>query len=362
MTVRLYKSTDASAPSLTGQTGSLVALLDACLVNGYGSKPAAGWTKAYSAANKAAYQQNATGANNAAAPMLLYVDDTGPGAGSSREARCCGFETMSAITPTGTGQFPTAAQSAIGVGTVVVRKSNTADATVRQWTVIANGQTVYLFIETGDLTAPLGCATFVFGDFKSYKAVDPYAVFIMGRVFENGGTLGRYDPMQVVSHITSSSMHFNRRYMGHYVARSWTGLGGSTQVGKTFDLAKMGVGLAYQYQSDSETSVVPNGGVAATMGRNANSAIPFPAPNGPDGAIWLSPVYLFHNYNIRGYLPGLWAPVQDRPLTHNDTLTIASGNLSGKSLICQQFMAWIGLALGDSDCGQVCVEYSDTWT
>jgi hypothetical protein len=146
MTVRVYRSTDASAPVLTGQVGSLIALLDAVLVNGYGALSAAGWTKSFSTTNKAAYRQNATGANNTAAPMYLYVDDTGPGAGAAREARACGFETMSAITPTGTGQFPTAALSTIGVGTVVIRKSVSADAVARPWTIVANGQTIYLFM------------------------------------------------------------------------------------------------------------------------------------------------------------------------------------------------------------------------
>lgn len=42
MTVRVYRWDDASAPTLTGQLGSLITLLDAVLVNGYGSKTAAG--------------------------------------------------------------------------------------------------------------------------------------------------------------------------------------------------------------------------------------------------------------------------------------------------------------------------------
>ena len=41
MTVRVYKSTDGSAPVLTGQAGSLTTLLDAVLVNGYGAATAA---------------------------------------------------------------------------------------------------------------------------------------------------------------------------------------------------------------------------------------------------------------------------------------------------------------------------------
>jgi hypothetical protein len=40
----VYKSTDASAPTLDGQVGSLITVLKACLVNGYGAKSAAGWT------------------------------------------------------------------------------------------------------------------------------------------------------------------------------------------------------------------------------------------------------------------------------------------------------------------------------
>jgi hypothetical protein len=60
------------------------------------------------------------------------------------------------------------------------------------------------------------------------------------------------------------------------------------------------------------------------FGRNA-SAAQLMTPNGPDGALWLSPVYIFHNYAIRGYMPGLWCPLQDRPLSHNDTITVASG-------------------------------------
>jgi hypothetical protein len=361
MTVRLYKSTDAGAPVLTGQTGSLVALLDACLVNGYGAKPAAGWTKAFAAANKGAYKQDTAASLNALG-MLLYVDDTGPGAGSSREARCCGFETMSAITPTGTGQFPTAAQTAIVGGFVAIRKSNTADATARAWTLIANGQSFYLFTESGDNTLPVGAATFFFGDIKPYKPADQYAVMIMGRISENGST-SQNDPMQVIGHITPSSGNLNQKYYGHFMARSWTGLGGSVQVGKTFDWAKLGGSVPMQYQADNNTQTIANGGVALTMGRNTTvSGNIFAAPNGPDGALYLSPVYVFHNFAFRGYLPGLWAPLQDRPLTHNDTITIATGNLTGKSLIAQQFMAYVGQGLGTADFGVVCAEYSDTWT
>ena len=49
MTVTVYRSTDASAPVLTGVAGAMKAVLDACLVNGYGAKAAAGWSAPFSA-------------------------------------------------------------------------------------------------------------------------------------------------------------------------------------------------------------------------------------------------------------------------------------------------------------------------
>src|SRR6185436_20075392 len=37
MTVRFYSSRDAGAPVMNGNVGSMISVLDACLVNGYGS-------------------------------------------------------------------------------------------------------------------------------------------------------------------------------------------------------------------------------------------------------------------------------------------------------------------------------------
>lgn len=364
MTVRIYRSTDASAPVLTGQVGKLTDLLDAILVNGYGSQTAAGWTINQTTTNKRGYKQNLTGANNASG-MLLYVDDTGPGAGAAKEARVCGFETMSNITPTGTGQFPTAAQSAVGVGTLVVRKSTTADATARAWTCIANGQTIYLFIETGDQTAPLAAFPFIFGDFFSYKTSDSYAVCIIGRTTENGAS-PNVDWFHILGATGNPAYTLANSMSGHFIARSWTGVGGSVRAGKIVDTTKMGqsnvnnTGAGFMsggWNADGGTqTTVAVAGYA--IGRNINATF-FPYPNGPDGALWISPIWLNHNSSVRGYLKGLWAPLHDRPLNHNDTFTISSGNLNGKSIVAQQIPAYITSA---TDVGEVMAEYSDTWT
>src|ERR1700692_1964892 len=123
MTVTVYRSTDASAPVLTGSVGTLLTVLDAVLVNGYGAVSAAAWTKPFSnASNVGCYKNSATDGTG----FCLNVNDAGPGSGGAREARMTGFETMSALS-TGTGQFPTSAQLTIGIGSVVLRKSTTAD-------------------------------------------------------------------------------------------------------------------------------------------------------------------------------------------------------------------------------------------
>lgn len=360
MTVRIYRSSDASAPVLTGQVNSLTALLDAILVNGYGTQTAAGWSIAYTTTNKRAYQQNPTGANHTGG-MFLYVDDTGPGAGGAKEARVCGFESMSAITPTGTGQFPTSSQSTIGVGTLVIRKSASADATARNWTCIANGQTIYLFIETGDIVTPVTAMPFIFGDFKSFKSGDQYAVGIVGRVAENSAS-ANVDPLAMNGSMGSTPYDLHNIHIGHFVARHWLGTGGSVKVGKvttapSFLMYPERVSMS-GYVSDTQTTLGASYGAIGRWTYNGNG-VGLPFPNGPDGSLWVSPIWINHSWAIRGYYPGLWAPLHDRPLGHNDTFTASGGNLSGKSIIAQ-YIPYYNTS-GGSDGAEILVEYSDTW-
>src|SRR5277367_4813757 len=98
MTITVYKSSDASAPVLSGQAGAMAGVLDACLVNGYGSKAAAGWGTAFTGTNLRAYQP-ASGNR-----LYLALDDTG-----TTSCRLTGYEAMSAVS-TGTGPFPTSLQ------------------------------------------------------------------------------------------------------------------------------------------------------------------------------------------------------------------------------------------------------------
>lgn len=351
MTVRLYRSTDASAPTLNGQAGSLCTVLDACLVNGYGSQTAAGWSIAYTATNKRAYKQGAGG--NHPSGIHLYVDDTGPGAGVGREARVCGFETMSAITPVGTGQFPNSTQSAIGVGCLVIRKSSLATADARTWYLVADAWTFYLFVETGDAGVPTLCAYgFAFGDFKSYKSGDAYAQMIIGRTGENTG--GRRDFETIPTIPGQGNYGINQNMAGHFMSRHWNQLTPSVRCGKMPGAFSAG-------QSNwGGSNLVSNGSIVTTdaPGMNMRDQNFFPYPNPVDGAMWMTPFWMNQN-GVRGYLKGLWSPQHHLPLNPGDTFTAASGNLSGKS-----FIAVNGATGGSGDAAQACqffIEYSDTW-
>lgn len=215
----------AGAPSLTGQAGSLITLLDALLVNGYGSitldslavssgiatatyssghtfpqflvveiagvtdltglngkkriatvsgttftfdatgisdgtasgtitakVPGAGWTKAYTGTDLAAYRNNSTTGNGA----YLRIDDTG-----TTDARAVGYLTMSNV-DTGTDPFPS---STLVSGGGYYRKSATTDATARSWVFIGDDLLFY----TSIFTTTSAYKIVAFGDFYSFS-------------------------------------------------------------------------------------------------------------------------------------------------------------------------------------------------
>jgi len=339
MAVTLYLSTDASAPTLSGTVGSLVSLLDACLVNGYGSKSAAGWTIAYTATNKRDYKQG-TGSNG----YYLDVDDSGPGAGAAREARLRGYETMSALA-TGTLPFPTTAQSS--TFGVVCRKSTTADSTARPWYLIADATCFYLFVDTGDVAAySMGVH---FGDFFSYSSGDTHNTILIGRNAENTSSLAN----EAMSALSPPAYPCSGTLGGHWIDRSYTAVGGSVAAAKHTHV--LGYGNVYG-----------GAGMPSVMG-NASAVALY--PNGPDNSLEMAPVYLGHNGHVRGYLKGFWCPMSYQPLGHGDTFA-GTGNMAGKSFIALNEQGCVAATVGGSSTGnpasntsgQIIIETSNTWS
>jgi hypothetical protein len=331
-TVITYASTDASAPVLTGAVGSVVALLDACLVNGYGSKSAAGWAKSFSGTNKATYRNSATDGTG----FYLYVDDSAAAAGGAKEALWTGFQTQSAL-GVGTGQFPTSSQLALGIGAVVCRKSATADSTARAWTLVADDTVFYLFMNTGDSASSASAC--MFGDIYSYMASDPYRCMILGNNASNTGG-GTNTPFGYLNSYANTTLP------GHFLAANINGAGGSLLCGKHSDTAKLGSGGA-----GTVTGTSGIGTVGSALGFSA-SALLYPSP--VDGGIWLAPVWVHHGSIVRGYLKGLWCPLHQQALDHNDTVT-GSGVWAGKTFLSQN------LPLNNGNANAL-IETSNTWS
>lgn len=131
-TPTVYRSDDGSAPVISGQTSALRLALNAILVDGYGAKAAAGWTKAYEDAGShlVAYRQGG------GAQKYLALTDSATQISTLR-----GYNAMSAV-DTGIGSFPR-----FSTGTAMqCRKSVTADSTARPWICYATDTTFYLII------------------------------------------------------------------------------------------------------------------------------------------------------------------------------------------------------------------------
>ncbi len=186
----VYESTDPGAPQLTGQVGSLTALLDAVLVDGYGvgaeRKSGAGWSRVFSAPNVRAYRGSLTTGSG----YYLQIDDTAS-VGNARHGWARGYEAMTSAVA-GSNPVPTIAHRANGI---LLPKSTTLDSVARRWRVIANERFVYLFVDTRG-AGSMFC--WFAGDCISYKPGDAH-VFVVSCVNTSTWTGGYSDNAYLLS-------------------------------------------------------------------------------------------------------------------------------------------------------------------
>lgn len=380
MTVRVYRSTDFGAPQLSGQVGTLLAILDACLVDGYGTNtitsltqsggvatattnvphqftgspkvliagaassdynveatititgastftypvnPAApgtaggaptckiagsGWTKPFADGTYVAAYKQPAGSNG----FYLRVDDNS----SATVARGQAYETMTNVS-SGLTPFPTSAQLAGGVHIV---KSDATSSATRPWMLVCNGPFFSLFVAHDNSATWASANGTAFGDIKTYKAggADPYGTVLIGNTSSSYANNFMYSLVSSIASVTN----------GHWMARSYTGIGGSITVSKSSDTVK------------SQNS---NVGVAG---------MPYPSPI--DGGLYVSPLWISEpspTLSVRGELPGLWNPLHAKPLSTGDIWTPSSGSLVGK----------VFEAINLYSSAQIFIETSDTW-
>lgn len=281
-----------------------ISVSGATLTGGGGSdtKAGAGWSKPYGTFPQAVYRQPA------GCRFYLQVDDSGPGVGATREARCFGFEVMTAYN-VGSGQFPTVAQSAAGS---VLRKSSTLDSTARPWIAFADDRTFYLFTLSGDNTA--NYHGFSFGDFYSFKVADAYKCLIM-----SGSAEGTASGSSAFGQMIGASP--GTIGIGHWLPRNYSGFGGSTNFLKIGDY---GLGTT--------------GNMVGAMG----------FPNASDGGFYLAPLRVIDGstpggnvsgtLNLRGRLRGLFNVCHPVTLFLDGDVFPGVGDYAGRNFQIVKFL------------------------
>lgn len=315
MAITIYRSTDVSAPTMSGTIGSLITVLDACLITGYGSQPAAGWTKPYTGTNLAVYRMAATTAP--ATGMYLRVDDT-----AAQVARIRGFQTMSDVN-TGSNPFPTDAQVN---GGLAIRKSVTAAATARPWVLVSDDRGFYLWVfgnQTVYGVTDSSDTVMFFGDIITNESTDGGECVLIGST--SAATSGNVQTFGTIATTYNAAV-------GHFIAKPFTGLGGSWPVSKI-----------KRAPSATATSTV--------IGPAVSGAYPDPVT----GGVNLFAIEIIEsNIVFRGLMPGFWEPYGGTNVgTIGDTFN-GAGSLAGQTFIL--------LPVYDSaTAGRIALRINGTW-
>ncbi|WP_329759737.1 hypothetical protein [Stenotrophomonas geniculata] len=329
----VYKSTDAGAPQLSGQVGSLVALLDAVLVDGYGvgdsAKPGAGWTRELVAQNRRAYRNDPV----AGTGFYLDVNDSAQ-VGTARYAVVRGY---SALRSFGDGDSPTPRVSQVAAG-CVVGKSRELSGTSSSWVIVADSRSFYLFINSSATTPAGQRAPYFFGDFKSYKAVDPQAWCVCfcglttytgsedfdGLIFSTGNALNNVDASRPALYLPNSA--------------------------------------------DLPFDAVPGflvGGYRLNQGRPWNTAASqvsaYPNPV-TQGLLYLPVLIMEGVARPRGELPGVLVPLHVRPFADLSVQPVPPELLAANSLLALNYAnAFAPRSLGIDDIGQILLLEGGGW-
>lgn len=333
MGVKVYFSSDAGAPSLTGEVGTLVGLLKKCLVDGYGTKAPLGWEGMYNGDyTRAAFRAPA------GTRFWLHVDDTGPSAQGARLARFVGYEGIGGLDANGDPieplyRFPTVEQRSFGCP---VAKSTLLSSDAVNWLLVGDEQAFYLWVAWSSnlLYASTHYGGCFFGDVASYRADDAYHCAIVGSYNTEGAVeYPRHSGGVVNTLLGQGSTAFSAAQTGHYLARGWDQAAPSIPFGKMGDL-----------------------GVTASWGRQPG----YPYPNPADGAMLVVPVVVSSvgpALTQRGLMPGLYQPLHQQHVPHRGEYR-DTGELGGRTLLAVSTGHQNSL---DANTGRVMLDITGPW-
>ena len=390
--VKYFHSAMPGAPVLNGTAGSLIAVLDACLVNGFGLKTATSVVVASNIATVTisggvgAFEADCVVTVSGATPAglngdkrviavtatTLTFDATGIAAGTATgtitvkltpagwaksfsgtnlavyrsndvlstrmflrvddtgtvNARVVGYDSMSDVS-TGTGIFPTDLQVS---GGNYWPKSNEVNDTYRTWTVVADSKTFYIYVHTRADALGVNGTVHGFGDFTSLKSGDAYSAFVSGSNWEG------------VAYDQSSWEGFGMQYSAInnyyiYSPRSITGIGSS-------------VGCYKFWESYATTTEVVSGagGLQTTP----------TYPNLADNSLLLTrSVVVEPSVCLRGYMRGFLNTPQNcnSAFSWRDKI-VGVGTYAGKKLLAVK----CGISAGHESRGVLFFDITGPWS
>lgn len=317
----IYSSTDPGAPQLSGTVGSLISVLRAVLVTGYGTAPnakaGAGWTEEFTGANVVAFRNSpVTGTGY----RLRVLDDGSAAAGGGpRSATLRGYESMSDV-DTGLNPVPTAAQLANGLLWV---KSTTADTGNRGWFAFANERWVYLFVDVNGISTYEPVPYFV-GDLNSAKAGDNHCFVVSGT--------------DDTSYAGNTSDFQRSRLFGFQSKGSSNGWWGSAVS------AAIGCGYVARAQDQviGATPIICDapsnaGSTSAVYGSSENKGENYPSVIN-NGLLYEEALVRETGF-IRGVLPGVFVPLHPGGMTDSVMLTDVQDMPAGTDFMFKAFVA-----------------------
>lgn len=379
--VKYFDSTMTGAPALSGQMGKAIGVLDACLINGFGSvsltslvissnvatattssnhnfamldtvgpvvtiagaSPSelnAQWrissvpdNTTFTFATENISNQTASGSITAirspAGWTKLYSDTnkavysrTGSGASSMLLQVLDNQTTYTTFTGYESMTDVNTGTDAFGQGYQL--KSSTEDATSRPWFLLADHKTVYFF-PSWHAYYSTQCDGLYFGNYNSIITDDSYNCFMMNcissTIYCPGGT--SYEHAVSASGSASSMFGNGKRLVRNYL--------GTTKNPKFYTY-----GFAI--------------GGYDTFG--ASNLITYPNPS--SSTMLSSPIVLYElaTKTIHGTLPGLFHPLHDRPLSNKSRINILPNKLG----VC------VVLGRNNEDSGRLIIDMTGPWS
>lgn len=349
--VKYFHSGMSGAPSLSGTAGTLIAVLDACLANGFGSQTVtisvasavatvvlsnistnpfdehtvalvAGATPSGLNGEKRVLTKTATGftfdatgvadgtatgtisAKLAAAGWTKLFSGTNLAAYQSsnvasskcvlrvddtgtQNARVVSYESMTDVSA-GFGPCPTATQMS---GGLYWPKSNAANSTATKWIVVADDRAVYVKVSTNSTSGDQNYGiTYGAGDFIPTRSGDAFAFFVLGAMTDISANSTFSQPVYSFG-LAHANPPNNSSEVPIWMQKSYTGIGSSVAGAKTPETyARVFYGGAY-VDTDS----------------GAGTTSPWPYPNPADNSLIVSRMAIFEGdprSNIASVLRG----------------------------------------------------------